>query len=156
MNGDLLKKAAFPARLAVGGVLVYASIAKLSAPTEEFAYAIESYKLLSPGLSLLAAHVMQWFELYLGVFVIFGVFTRFFALLSAATFLAFEFFLLQAAIRGLPITNCGCFGSSGSNSIYTEFSLNLVWLALSFFIFKQGPCLSIDSILGGKEKNEKK
>lgn len=156
MNPELLKKAAFPARLAVGGVLVYASIAKLSAPTEEFAYAIESYKLLSPGLSLVAAHFMQWFELYLGVFVVFGVFTRFFALLSGATFLAFEFFLLQAAIRGLPITNCGCFGSSGSNSIYTEFSLNLIWLALSFLIFKKGSFLSVDSLLDRTASNEKK
>jgi len=144
------------ARFAVGGVLVYAGFLKLSAPVEEFAYAIESYRLLPHDLSLLAASFMRWFELYLGVFIIFGVFARFSAFLSLAVFAAFEFFLLQAIIRGLPITNCGCFGASSSNGIYTEFFLNLVWIILSFFILKKGGSLSVDSLLDRMEENENK
>jgi len=44
------------ARLAVGGMFVYAGALKLLAPAEEFAYAIETYKVTGTQLSLWAAY----------------------------------------------------------------------------------------------------
>jgi len=142
-------------RILVGGVFIYAGFLKISAPVEEFAYAIESYKIFSYKISLLSAYFMPWFELYLGVFILTGVYIRFFSIISIMTFLAFEFFLIQAIIRKLPITNCGCFGSSHSNSIYTEFSLNFIWIILSFISLLYGKFLSIDLWLERKVVNEK-
>jgi len=142
-------------RILVGGVLIYAGFLKISSPVEEFAYAIESYKIFSYKISLILAYFIPWFELYLGVFVLGGVYIRFFSLISVFTFLTFEFFLIQAIVRKLPITNCGCFGSSHSNSIYTEFFLNLIWIILSFVSLFYGNFLSIDFWLGEKKFNEK-
>ncbi|HBB67889.1 MAG TPA: DoxX family protein, partial [Elusimicrobia bacterium] len=60
---DFRDAAGLLARLAVGGVFVYAGTIKLLAPAEEFAYAIETYKVTGPALSLWAAYIMPWLEL---------------------------------------------------------------------------------------------
>ncbi|MDO8802886.1 MAG: hypothetical protein Q7R35_00505 [Elusimicrobiota bacterium] len=62
----------------------------------------------------------------------------------------FELLLAQAWLRGLPVTNCGCFGSSSSNPLWSEFLLNVIWLAAVWVALRFGSRLSLDSIL---EKN---
>ena len=64
------------ARLVVAGVFIYSGIVKALAPAEEFAYAIESYKVLASGPALLAAYAVPWIELYAGLLLAAGVFTR--------------------------------------------------------------------------------
>jgi len=132
------------ARLAVGGVFIYAGVAKALAPAEEFAYAIESYQVLGSKLSLLAAYAVPWIELYAGLLLAAGVFTRWTTLFTGAMLVFFELLLGQAWLRGLPITSCGCFGTSGSNSIGGEFLQNLVFLALATAAFKFGSAWSAD------------
>lgn len=132
------------ARLAVGGVFIYAGVTKALAPAEEFAYAIESYQLLTPKLSLAAAYVMPWIELWAGLLTAAGVFTRCSTLFTGAMLVFFELLLGQAWLRKLPITSCGCFGTSGSNSISGEFLQNLVFLALAAAAFKYGRAWSAD------------
>lgn len=118
------------ARLIVGGVFVYSGVIKALAPAEEFAYAIESYQVIGPSLSLLTAYAVPWIELYAGLLLACGIFTRSSALFTAAMLACFELLLGQAWLRGLPITSCGCFGSAGSYSITREFLQNLALLAL--------------------------
>jgi len=132
------------ARLAVGGVLLYAGLLKALAPAEEFGYAIETYKLLDARLSLWSAYLVPWLEIYAGLLLAAGVFTRFSALFSGAMFLFFELILAQAWLRGLPITSCGCFGSGRGNSITYEFIQNLVFLALTWAAYKYGSAWSAD------------
>jgi len=100
------------------------------APAEEFAYAIETYKVIGPGPALLAAYAVPWIELYAGLLLAAGIFTRLSALFTGAMLCFFELLLGQAWLRKLPITSCGCFGSSGSNSIAHELLQNVVLLAL--------------------------
>ncbi len=132
------------ARLAVGGVLIYAGLMKALAPVEEFGYAIESYRVLNAQLSLWTAYVMPWIELWTGLLLAAGVFTRLNAVLSGLMLLGFEAMLGQAWLRGLPITSCGCFGSGGGNSIAREFTQNLVFLALSWIAARYGGYWSAD------------
>ncbi|MDD5209350.1 MAG: DoxX family protein [Elusimicrobiales bacterium] len=132
------------ARLTVGGVLIYAGLMKALAPVEEFGYAIETYRVLNAQLSLWTAYVMPWIELWTGLLLAAGVFTRLNAVLSGLMLLGFEAMLAQAWLRGLPITSCGCFGSGGGNSIAREFTQNLVFLALSWAAFKYGSAWSAD------------
>lgn len=132
-------------RLAVAGVFIYAGLLKLLAPAEEFAYAIESYKVLNAQLSLYAAYATPWIELWSGLLLAAGVFTRANALFTGAMLLFFEVMLGQAWLRGLPITSCGCFGSGGSNSIGAEFAQNLVFLALAWAAYKFKSRWSADS-----------
>lgn len=132
------------ARLAVGGVFVYAGLMKALAPAEEFAFAIEGYRVLNAQLSLYAAYTVPWLELWAGLLLAAGVFTRSNALFVGAMLLFFELLLGQAWLRGLPVTSCGCFGSSGSNSIGREFAQNLVFLALAWAAWKFGRAWSAD------------
>ncbi|MCM2267847.1 MAG: DoxX family protein [Elusimicrobiales bacterium] len=142
---NIWKAAGLLARLAVGGVFIYAGTIKLLAPAEEFAYAIETYKVTGPQLSLWAAYVMPWLELYAGLLLVAGIFTRFNAALCGALLLFFEALLAQAWLRGLPVTSCGCFGSGGSNSLPVEFLQNLVFLALAYLAYRFGRLFSADS-----------
>ncbi|MHB0996002.1 MAG: DoxX family protein [Elusimicrobiales bacterium] len=137
------------ARLAVAGVFIYAGLLKLLAPAEEFAYAIETYKVTGPALSLWTAYVLPWLELYSGLLLAAGIFTRFNALFCGALLLFFEALLGQAWLRGLPVTSCGCFGSGGSNSLPVEFAQNLVFLALAWAAFRHGGGYSADAAIAG-------
>lgn len=132
------------ARLAVGLVMAYAGLIKALAPAEEFAFAIEGYKVLGPKLSLAAAYIMPWVELWAGLLLAAGVYTRALALFCGGMLLFFEALLAQAMLRGLPVTSCGCFGSAGSNSIGYEFTQNLVFLALAWLAYRYGRAWSAD------------
>lgn len=133
------------ARLLAAGVFIYAGFLKASAPAEEFAYAIETYKVVPSGLAMFAALAVPWIEIYLGVFLAAGVFTGYSALAVGAMLLGFEGLLLQAIIRKLPVTSCGCFGASRSNSLGYEFGQNLLFLALAALAWKYGGKYSLDS-----------
>jgi uncharacterized membrane protein YphA (DoxX/SURF4 family) len=132
------------ARLTLGGVFIYAGLIKALAPAEEFGYAIESYKLFGAGLALWIAYIAPWIELYAGLLLAGGVFTRWSALFTGAMLVFFEFLLGQAWLRHLPVTSCGCFGSTGSNSLGHEFIQNLGLLLLAWGAFKYGACCSAD------------
>lgn len=138
------------ARLAVGGMFIYAGAVKLLAPAEEFAYAIETYKVAGPGLSLRVAHIIPWLELYAGLLLAAGIFTRFNLLFCGAMLLFFEVLLAQAWVRGLPVTSCGCFGSGGSNSLPVEFTQNLVFLALLWPASRYSGRFSADATMEAK------
>lgn len=134
-------------RLAVGGVFVYAGLMKALAPAEEFGYAIESYRVLNSQLSLYSAYLVPWIELWAGLLLAAGVFTRLNALFAGAMLVFFELMLGQAWLRGLPVTSCGCFGSSGSNSLGHEFIQNLAFLALAWLAYKYGRAWSADDYM---------
>jgi uncharacterized membrane protein YphA (DoxX/SURF4 family) len=140
------------ARLAVAGVFIYSGLIKALAPAEEFGYAIETYKVLNAELSLWAAYLTPWLELWAGLLLAAGVFTRLSALFTGAMLLFFEVMLGQAWLRHLPITSCGCFGSASSNSISREFLQNIAFLALAWAAYKYGGAYSADMALSGKDE----
>jgi len=147
-NTRAIKAAGLLARLLVGGLFIYAGAVKLFAPPEEFAYAIGTYQVTGPALTLRAAYIIPWLELYAGLLLTPGIFTRFSAFLCGAMLAFFELLLAQAWLRGLPITSCGCFGSGGSNSLPFEFLLNLLFLALTCLAFRHGLFFSADKGIG--------
>ena len=146
-KADLKNILGLLARFIVGGVFIYSGVVKAMAPAEEFAYAIESYKVIGAGPALLAAYTVPWIELYAGLLLAAGIFTRLSALFTGAMLCFFELLLGQAWLRKLPITSCGCFGSSGSNSIKHELLQNLALLALLLpaFLLRD---ISADELIG--------
>jgi uncharacterized membrane protein YphA (DoxX/SURF4 family) len=132
------------ARLAVGGVFIYAGVVKALAPAEEFGYAIEGYRVVSSHLALLTAYVVPWVELYAGLLLVLGIYTRLSALFLGTMLCGFELLLGQAWARRLAVTSCGCFGASHSHSIAHEFAQNVALLALAWAAFKYGGRLSAD------------
>jgi uncharacterized membrane protein YphA (DoxX/SURF4 family) len=135
------------ARLTIGGVFIYSGLVKALAPAEEFAFAIESYKVVGPQLALLAANTVPWVELWAGLLLAAGVFTRPMTGFIALMLVFFELLLGQAWLRGLEITSCGCFGAAGSNSLGQEFFQNIALLLICAAAFRHGLGFSADRAL---------
>lgn len=132
-------------RLIVGGIFIYAGYLKAVSPAAEFAYAIESYKIVPPWLALWTALALPWLEIYLGLMLAAGLFTRFCAAGAGLLLLGFEALLAQAWLRHLPVLSCGCFGANSSNSLGGEFARNIALLTFAVLAFRFGAKFSLDS-----------
>ena len=137
-------------RIIAGAVFIYAGFLKATAPSEEFAYAIEAYEIFPPLIVTIASLTMPWVEIYIGVFLIFGLFARISSIAMGLLFVFFELLILSAIIRGIPLENCGCFGAAYSNSSTFELFQNLVILCFVFLAYKFGEKISLDNWLKNK------
>ncbi|MGC9070109.1 MAG: MauE/DoxX family redox-associated membrane protein [Elusimicrobiales bacterium] len=137
-------------RIMVGLVLVYSGCVKIIEPVESFYSAILSYKIIGQTIAYYTALFLPWFEFYLGIFVIFGLFERYVIKASILLFIIFELLLLQAIIRRLEITSCGCFGPRHSNPIGVEFLLNIIWLFFLWISYKFSSKFSLDHLIEKK------
>lgn len=144
-----VKVGALIARATVGAVFIYSGAIKLMAPAEEFAFAIETYRLVGPKLGMLTAQVLPWLELYAGVLLLAGAFTRWMSLAVMAMLAGFEVILAQAMVRGLDISSCGCFGAA-SGTPPQEFLQNLGLFFLAWVAFRTPSPYSADSYFSGQ------
>lgn len=105
-----LSKTATILRVVLGAIFIYAAWMKLREPWGLFAMAIDSYQVLPAWAVELAARVLPWFELLLGVLLIAGVWRG--ATTAAASALLTVFFglMIRAMLKGMQI-DCGCFGA---------------------------------------------
>ncbi len=141
-------------RIIAGVVFIYAGFLKATAPSEEFAFAIEAYEIFPAFIVTIASLTMPWIEIYLGIFVIFGLFTRISSIAMGLLFVFFQILILSAIVRGISLVNCGCFGSAGNNSITVELFQNCIILCFVFLAYKFGAKFSIDNWLKKKSTNE--
>lgn len=72
-----------------------------------FAIQVESYQILSPAAANFVAHVLPFFELFLGLWLITGIGRRFSSLLASLVLCAFMIAISYAYHKGLKI-DCGC------------------------------------------------
>ncbi|MGA9538963.1 MAG: cation diffusion facilitator family transporter [Desulfobacterales bacterium] len=116
-------------RLLLGAVFLYASYDKILHP-EAFAQALYNYQILSDGLINLAALVLPWLELLLGLCLVAGVWLPGTTVLSTTLLAVFIGALVFNQIRGLDVL-CGCFSTET-----TEGPADLWTVArdLSFFV----------------------
>ena len=94
-------------RLILSYVFISASIGKILNP-EDFSLAIQNYRILPEILTNLVAIILPWIELYCGIFILLGIFSR--ASAASLIFLTTIFIIAisSAMMRGLDIS-CGCF-----------------------------------------------
>src|SRR3989339_11287 len=104
------------ARLIIGGVFLYSGFLKLTAPPEEFAAAIEAYRIIPPSMAIWAAHAVSWSELYLGMFLVAGFFTKLCSMALGSMLAVFIFALASTLLRNIKLLDCGCFGSGGGRN----------------------------------------
>lgn len=97
-------------RILIGSVFVISGFEKLIGPYQNFLYVIQSYAFLNVFWEEVAARVVPWLELFLGVFLIFGLWLGWVLRGLLVLVTAFIFVVTQALVRGLPIDECGCFG----------------------------------------------
>ena len=94
-------------RLVLGLVFIIASIDKILAP-QAFSDAIDNYHITPIQLNNLAALIIPWIELVVGVFLVLGIYVRGSSLIVISLLIWFIFILSQALVRGINV-NCGCF-----------------------------------------------
>jgi uncharacterized membrane protein YphA (DoxX/SURF4 family) len=97
-------------RVALGAIFVYAAWTKLRDPWQLFAMSIDSYRILPLRAVELAAHVIPWVELVVGLLLIAGVWLRVSGSIVSLLLLTFFVLMVRAYAKGMEI-NCGCFGT---------------------------------------------
>ena len=97
-------------RIIIGSIFLFSSLGKLFSPYQNFLYVIQAYQVLPLWAEVLSARIFPWVELFIGAFVLLGLWTPW-ALRGAL--ILFGFFVVmvgQALLRNLPLESCGCFG----------------------------------------------
>jgi uncharacterized membrane protein YphA (DoxX/SURF4 family) len=72
-----------------------------------FAIQVESYQVLSSSAANAVAHLLPFFELFLGLWLISGIWRRYSSLVACLAFVGFMIAIFSAYRRGLKI-DCGC------------------------------------------------
>jgi uncharacterized membrane protein YphA (DoxX/SURF4 family) len=110
-------------RIVLGGIFIAAAYYKLeprvpSLPWSTaavrtslamFAMQVDSYQMLSSSQANFVAHMLPFFELLIGVWLVSGVWLRIPSLLTTLMLGGFLTAMIRAYALGLEI-NCGCFG----------------------------------------------
>jgi hypothetical protein len=100
----------FLLRIAIGSIFLVSGLGKLLSPYQNFLYVIQAYHLLPSVLEVGAAQIFPWIELFIGVFMLLGLWTLWVLRGALVLFGVFVVVVGQALIRGLPLEHCGCFG----------------------------------------------
>lgn len=141
---------ALPARLLAGGALAAAGFIKLMGAPEEFAMAMEAYRLVPVAWLLPIARVAPWLELWAGVFLVMGCFTRQAALATAVAYGVFLTAIGSTLARGIALENCGCFGRSLHLAPWQAMALDGVLLLLAVLAWRdRAHYLSLDRWMKG-------
>lgn len=139
------------ARLVLGGVWLWAGLAKLPHPQTSIS-AVRAYQLLPTGLAETVGHVLPWLEVVVGACLVLGLLIRFTGVVSGLLLVAFVIGMISVWSRGIEI-DCGCFGSGGPNPDASkqypwEIARDVGLLALSLFlVWRPRTALAVDSVL---------
>lgn len=106
------------ARLVLGGVWLWAGLAKLPHPNASVS-AVRAYQLLPTGLAETVGHVLPMLEVVVGACLVLGLLVRFTGAVSGLLLVAFLVGIISVWARGIEI-DCGCFGSGGPNPNASE------------------------------------
>ena len=102
-------------RLLIGFLFLQASFDKILAPAK-FAQVIYNYHVLPVELVNLCAIFMPWFEAFIGIALIFGIWVETVSLLMSLLTAGFTLLIISAIVRGLNI-ECGCFSLDEQGSL---------------------------------------
>jgi len=95
-------------RIALGVLLVVAGALKIGHALD-LAASIASFRLLPPAIVAPLAVALPFVEIFVGLYLAIGLFTRWAAVLAALQFGLYGIAVASAVLRGLA-PDCGCFG----------------------------------------------
>jgi len=122
----------FFSRLALGGILLAASVTKLQRQAE-FIDTVAGYGILPESLAQFYGLVVPWVELFVGCSLILGIFTRFASALSIPLTVSFIVASSYALLNAVT-DECGCFGELITLSHPVALSLDAVMLAMALLL----------------------
>ncbi len=133
-TANILCLLAVPIRFALGGLFIAASLYKIAEPYE-FGLSIATYDILPLSLINIMAILLPWIEVFIGLTLILGFWTRASALAVAGMMVMFMIAIGLALSRDLSI-GCGCFASAEAGDEISEATLirDAVWLAGAVYV----------------------
>jgi uncharacterized membrane protein YphA (DoxX/SURF4 family) len=125
-------------RVLVGLVFIAAALAKIGDPAA-FATQIHHFRLAPIALENLAAVLLPWIELLMGLALVLDLRARSGAWLAAAMMAVFTLAVASAMARNLDF-ECGCFGTADATRVGAKKLLeNVVLTALSLIASRRIP-----------------
>ena len=110
-------------RIILGIVFIYASYEKILNP-EGFSDNIHNFHITPAAVENLAALIIPWLELIVGLFLIFGVFLEGATIITIGLYIFFIIILSQAVFRGIDV-HCGCFKTEADAGV-TDLRFELI------------------------------
>jgi uncharacterized membrane protein YphA (DoxX/SURF4 family) len=120
-------------RLIVGGLFVFAGIAKLGY-LDSLIWEIEQYRILPDLLAKIYGYVLPYSEIAIGVLLLTGVSLRISASLAGLLTLSFTIAKISAMVRGISISVCSCFGPFIALIMVQSLAIDIVLLVLVVLI----------------------
>ncbi|MCK5180279.1 MAG: DoxX family membrane protein [Candidatus Omnitrophica bacterium] len=133
-------------RVLVGCMFVVSGFEKLIGSYQNFLYVVQGYELFPPLLENAAAHVMPWAELFLGAFLLLGLWLKWALRVAAIVMGMFIFVVAQAILRGLSIIECGCFGDFISVPLHVVLIFDTIMLFVIDFLMRKEERTSVLSL----------
>ena len=133
-------------RILIGCLFIVSGFEKLIGPYQNFLYVVQSYEFLPTLLEEMVARTLPWIELFLGVFLVVGLWLKW--ALRSIGMVIFLFILIvgQALLRKLPIDECGCFGGLISLPLYAVLIFDSMLFLLTGVLLKREKCINIFSL----------
>jgi len=145
-------------RIMIGMVYVISGAEKLLQPYGNFLYVVQEYDIVpSVTVEYVVAWLFPWLELFLGGFLLLGLWTRE-SLMSVGLFsAAFIIAVGQAIIRKLPLAECGCFGDLVGIPLTATLMIDILILSLVILLLRfcdQGTLLWAIDRCGTKRREQ--
>ena len=143
-------------RIVLGGIFLYAGIAKLTMPNTHlwryiflklsvssnlmmFQQQVESYKMLSPQAAGFLAHTLPFLEMVVGLMLLIGWRLKIWATLVTLIMLGFLTVVTRAYMLHMDI-NCGCFGTPEKltgMTVVRDAAISALALLMTYFVFSE-------------------
>lgn len=132
-------------RLFIGGLLIVAGALKVG-HFSDVAAAIAGFRLLPAPITAPLAVALPFIEIFLGAYLVIGLFTRLAGWLSCAAFALYAGVIASAVLRHLP-ANCGCFGpADAATADWPHVLFDLALAALGALVALRAPgAFALDS-----------
>jgi uncharacterized membrane protein YphA (DoxX/SURF4 family) len=133
-------------RFLIGALFIFSGWEKLIGAYQNFLYVVQSYEVFPSPVDMIVTRVVPWLELFIGLFLVLGLWLRLSLKGSALLLSGFMAIVAQAMIRQLPITECGCFGGAISFPLYVVFLFDSGLLLVSLLLLKKFDQISFLSL----------
>ncbi len=126
----------FVLRILIGSLFVVIAVTKIMEPYQNFLYVVQGYEILPSMLENIVARIFPWVELFLGLFLILGLWLKWTLRAYLLMMVTFIGIISQALIRKLPLETCGCFGGLFASDIRHTFILDVCLLLLMISLLR--------------------
>jgi len=129
----------FVSRILIGFLFLFSGSQKILVPLENFEEALRAYEIFPESSIVFLSHFVPIAEVVLGLCLLIGVFYGLCLLASTLFFSSFVFVISRALWLGLPIEDCGCFGSTLTVEPVHMLGIDILFLCLSLFLLLTKP-----------------